>query len=64
MTSPSDNLDLIRRLDGISVRFHKVKTLKELAIAVEEILEEFIDVEYSGLYFYEREEERLKLFVA
>jgi len=58
------NIQIIRRLDKFASAFSRIKTLDELVLAVENILEDIFHVEYTGLYLFDPEEGQLKLLYA
>lgn len=55
---------LVKKLENIASKLSVVKNLEMLSLSIEEILEDIIDVEYNGLYFWSQEEKELKLFYA
>jgi PAS domain S-box-containing protein len=57
-------LQIIKLLDEFSSSFTRIGTLQQMALAVEEILEETYGVEYTGLYLFDPFEKRLKLLQA
>ncbi len=54
----------IQSLGNIANSLSAAATLEDLALKVEEILDQYIHVEYSGLYLYDPQENRLKLLYA
>ncbi len=59
-----DHLELLNRLNRFTTCYSSIHTLKELAIRVEQVLDDLLDIEFSGLYLYDFQGERLKLLVA
>ena len=57
-------IDIIKQLDKFASAFSVITTLEELVLAVEIILEETFNVDYTGLYLYDPSEKRLKLMYA
>ena len=57
-------IQVIKLLDKFASAFPGISTLAEMVRAVENILEETFDVEYTGLYLYDPSENRLKLLYA
>ncbi len=53
-----------RTLEYIATSISSAKTLQELALLVEDIVDDLIEIEYSGLYFFDPQEVRLKLLFA
>jgi len=51
-------------LNRLTIRLAEVDSLDELAETIERFLEEGIDVEYSGLYFFDFDTRILRLFAA
>jgi len=51
-------------LNRLTIRLAEVDSLDELAETIERFLEEGIDVEYSGLYFFDLDTRILRLFAA
>jgi len=64
MTKIDDQLAILSRLDRFSKRFSLISSLEELAASVEEVLDDLLEIESSGLYLYDLQEKRLKLLVA
>ena len=59
-----NHLDILKRIDRFSSLYTQIHTREELALRVEEILEDLLEYSYSGLYLYDLQEERLKLLIA
>jgi len=57
-------IDIIKQLDKFASAFSVITTLEELVLAVERILEETFNVDYTGLYLFDPSEKRLKLMYA
>lgn len=57
-------IDIIKQLDKFASVFSVITTLEELVLAVERILEETFNVDYTGLYLFDPSEKRLKLMYA
>jgi len=57
-------LQVINRLDTLASSFSKINTLDEMVIAIENILEDIFQVEYTGLYLFDPEDGMLKLLYA
>jgi PAS domain S-box-containing protein len=55
---------IIKQLDKFASAFSTIDTLDKMIQAVESILEDTFNVEYTGLYLYDPSEERLKLLYA
>jgi hypothetical protein len=55
---------VISILDKLAGKSSLVRNIAELADAVEEALEELIDIEYTGLYLYDLKTHTLKLCAA
>jgi len=64
MLKEKERIDLINKLSKFSAGLAHIRDLKSLAHSVEEILEELMIVEYSGLYLFDPFEKKLKLIVA
>jgi PAS domain S-box-containing protein len=64
MLKAKDQLGLLNRLNRFISTFSSIHTLHELAIEVEAVLDDLLDIEFSGLYLYDFHENRLKLLVA
>ncbi len=64
MLKIQNHLDILNRLNRFSSGYTHINTLEELAISVEEALDDLMDIEFSGLYLYDFQEEKLKLLVA
>jgi len=59
-----DHMELLNRLNRFTTYYSSIHTLKELAIRVEQVLDDLLDIEFSELYLYDFQDERLKLLVA
>ncbi len=59
-----DNLQLLNRLKRFASGYTTIHNLNDLAIEVEAVLDDLIDIEFSGLYLYDFHENKLKLLVA
>jgi len=57
-------LNLIQKLGGFASSLFLVNSLEELALSIENIVEELIPTEYTGLYLYDYDFKKLKLFYA
>jgi PAS domain S-box-containing protein len=57
-------LQIIKRLDQFASAFSSINTLEEMIDSIEIILEEVFSVENTGLYLFDSNENRLKLFYA
>ncbi len=55
---------VVKNLDKFSSAFPKITTLKALVQSVENILEENIDCDHTGLFLYDPSDKRLKLLYA
>lgn len=55
---------LFNRLNRFTSCFGSVHTVNELTLQVEELLDELLEFEFSGLYLYDFREKRLKLHYA
>jgi PAS domain S-box-containing protein len=64
MIKVNDHLGLLNRLNRFTATYTSIHTLQELAVAVEEVLDDLMDIEFSGLYLYDFQTNRLKLLVA
>jgi signal transduction histidine kinase/CheY-like chemotaxis protein/putative methionine-R-sulfoxide reductase with GAF domain/HPt (histidine-containing phosphotransfer) domain-containing protein len=64
MLKIKDQLAVLKRLNCFSQCFGKITTIEELATSVNEVLEDLLDIESSGLYLYDFQEKRLKLLIA
>jgi signal transduction histidine kinase/DNA-binding response OmpR family regulator/putative methionine-R-sulfoxide reductase with GAF domain len=64
MLKITDHIALLSRLSAFSAGYNHIASLPELAEAVQNILEELIEIESSGLYLFDFNENRLKLLVA
>ncbi len=56
--------NLVKKLEGIASRLSSINDLSALALNIEKILEEIIDVEHTGFYLWSPELKTLKLFYA
>ncbi|MGB1274803.1 MAG: histidine kinase dimerization/phospho-acceptor domain-containing protein, partial [Nannocystaceae bacterium] len=66
-TSQTDRPDLIEVVDQLSTIAACFATVKDLTSFVEQVesaIESLVDVEYTGLYLWDYEEDRLRLFYA
>lgn len=57
-------LQIIKRLDQFASSFSRINTLEEMIDSIEKILEEVFLVEHTGLYLFDSNENRLRLFYA
>ncbi|MEI7663780.1 MAG: GAF domain-containing protein, partial [Bacteroidota bacterium] len=64
MTKIKDQLEVLKRLNLFSQCFGKVTTLEELATSVSDVLGDLLEIESSGLYLYDFNEQKLKLLIA
>jgi len=64
MLKVNDHLGLLNRLNHFASFYSSIKTIQELAFIVEELLDDLMEIEFSGLYLYDFQENRLKLLVA
>ena len=64
MLKVKDHLELLNRLNRFASAYSSIDTLDGLAVMVEEVLDDIMDIEFSGLYLYDFQEHRLKLLVA
>lgn len=64
MLKVKDHLALLDRLNRFISTFSGIHTLKELGTTVEKVLDDLMDIEFSGLYLYDFREQKLKLIVA
>ena len=64
MTKIHDRLEVLKKLDDFSHRFAKISTIEQLASCMNEMLEDLLEIERSGLYLYDFKEKRLKLMLA
>ena len=64
MLKEKDHLGLLERLNRFTSSSSSIQTLSELAIKVEEVLDDLMNIEFSGLYLYDFQDHRLKLLVA
>ncbi len=59
-----DHMGILDRLNRFISSCSGVQTLNELAVKVEQALDDLMEIEFSELYFYDFHESRLKLLVA
>ncbi|MEI6456014.1 MAG: PAS domain-containing protein [bacterium] len=64
MLDANDRLGLLNRLNRFSSAYTTIHTLGELAIEVEAVLDDIMEIEFSGLYLYDFQDHRLKLLFA
>jgi len=64
MVKIKNHLGLLNRLNQFAACYPATQTVKELALYVEQVLDDLFEIEYSGLYLYDFQEERLKLLFA
>ena len=64
MLKVKDHLGLLDRLNQFASLYSSIETLQELAVKVEEVLDDIMEIERSGLYLYDFQEHRLKLLIA
>jgi len=64
MIKINDQLEVLKRLNRFSQCFGRITTIEELAESVSLVLDDLLDVESSGLYLYDFQENRLKFLVA
>jgi two-component system, sensor histidine kinase len=64
MLKTKDHLEIINLLNRFTSDYTRINNLHELAISVESILENIMEIEFSGLYLYDFQEKRLKLLAA
>lgn len=57
-------IQVIQRLDKFASAFSKINTLDELVNSIEIILEETFRLDYTGLYLYDPDQQRLRLLHA
>ena len=57
-------LQIIKRLDQFASSFSRINTLEEMIDSIEKILEEVFSPEHTGLYLFDSNDNRLKLFYA
>jgi len=57
-------LEIIRHLDRFSSSFSAIESLDEMVQDVEAIFELIFDAEHTGLYLYDEDQRRLKLYYA
>ncbi len=64
MMKVTDHLVLLNRLNRFTSGYSTIHNLKELAVEVEAVLNDLMEIEFSGLYLYDFHANRLKLLVA
>lgn len=64
MMQNSCNLALIKKMDRFSSALSTVKSLDRLTKVIEELIDDVVKVEQTGLYLYDFDEGRLKLYYA
>ncbi len=62
--SAKDRTELFNKFTDLISAFHRIHTIEDLAQEVSNFLDTLLDIEYSGLYFYDFNEERLRLYWA
>jgi len=60
----NNRIELIERLDEFVTRFANILTLNELTLAVQNVIQDVLPVEYTALYMTEPDSGRLRLFFA
>lgn len=56
--------DMVATLESIATSISSVSTASELAITIEAIVDDLVSVQYSGIYFFDPQESRLRLLFA
>ena len=64
MLKVKDQLGILNRLNAFTSQYSSIHSIDELAVKVEEVLDDLIDIEFSGLYLFDFNDQRLKLLVA
>ena len=64
MLKVKDQLGILNRLNAFTSQYSSIHSMDELAAKVEEVLDDLIDIEFSGLYLFDFNDQRLKLLVA